>query len=67
MTHGEVVEILTMADMEEQDRRHFRLALRSDDPMKTYSEIKAAIEEASTPQPDVDDEPPVIADWLRKI
>lgn len=66
LTHGEVVEILTTADMEEQDRRHFLLSTKSDDPYKTYSEIKAAVEDALLPKPEVDDEPPEIADWLRR-
>lgn len=66
LSYGEVVEVLTIADMEEQDRRHFALAVKSNDPLKTYSEIKAAVEDAMTPKAEVDDEPPDIANWLRR-
>jgi hypothetical protein len=66
LTYHEVVEVLTMADMEEQDRRHFLLSTKSDDPYKTYSEIREGVEKALTPQAEVDDEPPEIASWLRQ-
>lgn len=55
-----------MADKEEQDRRFFALAVKSDDPFKLYSEIRDEVEEAMTPKPDIEDEPQEVADWLRK-
>jgi hypothetical protein len=66
LTYLEVVEVLTMADMEEQDRRHFVVAVKSDDPLKTYNEIRSEIDEALTPKPDLGEMSPSAAAWLRK-
>lgn len=60
----EVIEVLTMADMEEQDRQHFLLAARTDDPFKTYAEIRQGVSEAMTPKPDMSKIPNI--DWLRR-
>ncbi len=63
LTHHEVIEILTMQDMEEQDRRWWLLAQKSTDPVKTYSEMREAIEDAVTPAIDLDTHP--LRDWYR--
>lgn len=64
LTHGEVVEVLTMADMEEQDRQHFMLATKTTDPLKTYAEIRQAVSEGMTPKPDMSKIPNI--EWLRR-
>lgn len=47
-----------MADMEEQDRRDYLFALLrtppTENPMKTYQDIRTAVEKALTPQPDIE-------------
>lgn len=53
-----------MADMEEQDRRHFLLAAKTDDPLKTYSEIRQSVSEALTPKPDMSKIEHI--EWLRQ-
>jgi hypothetical protein len=58
-----VVGVLSEYGWQEQDRRHWSLALRSGEPLKTYEEIRTAIEDVmADPEPI----PPERRSWYEK-
>lgn len=61
-----MVEILSEQEEQEQDRWHQLLSQKSDNPSKTYADIRKGIEDAmNDPLPATDIEHHPRRDWLR--
>lgn len=65
LTYPEVIDILTMQETDEHDRRLWLLAQKSEDPFKSYSEMRRIVEDtlAENESDDIEDLPN--ATWLR--
>lgn len=69
LTYHEVVEILLEADEQEADRQRWGLALKTDNPVETYQEMRDRIEEQLevAEGPAIDELPAPTQNWLRAV
>lgn len=69
LTYHEVVEILIEADEQETDRQRWGLALKTNNPVETYQEMRQRIEEQLEVADGtaIEDMPVPMQSWLRAV
>lgn len=69
LTYHEVVEVLVEADEQETDRQRWGLALKTNNPVETYREMRDRVEEqlSVADGPVIDDMPVPMQNWLRAV